>query len=186
MMPRSPDFWLSFCWGDIVRRNQKGFSLVELVIVVAIILIFAAIAVPNLLRSRIAANEASAVGLVRTINTSARTYYSTYHDGYPAGLPAMGTAAVADRIPSCREALLIDNQLTLGTKSGYNFTYSDGSGDTPNTARSGGCAGWNAYTVNADPVTPGTTGQRHFFSDQTGVIRYNANGVAGTTDAPVQ
>ena len=186
MMVRPADIGASFGKGRFVRRNQKGFSLIELVIVVSIILIFAAIAVPNLLRSRIAANEASAVGSVRAINTSARTYYSTYHNGYPAGLVAMGTASAAGTTPSCGEALLIDNQLTLGTKTGYNFTYSDGSGDTPNAAMQGGCAGWNTYTVNADPVTPGTSGQRHFYSDQTGVIRYNANGVAGTTDAPVQ
>jgi prepilin-type N-terminal cleavage/methylation domain-containing protein len=185
MMVWSADIGGVIWQGEIVRRNQKGFSLIELVIVVAIILLFAAIAVPNLLRSRIAANEALAVGSVRAINTSARTYYSTYHNGYPAGLVAMGTST-ADTTPSCGEALLIDSQLTLGTKTGYNFTYSDGSGDTPNSATLGGCAGWNAYTVNADPVTPGTSGQRHFYSDQTGVIRYNANGVAGTTDAPVQ
>jgi type IV pilus assembly protein PilA len=169
-----------------VRRNQEGFSFVELLVVIAIILIFAAIAVPNLLHSRIAANEASAIGSIRTMNTSARTYYSTYHNGYPAGLPAMGTTAGGSTIPSCGEALLIDNQLTLGTKNGYNFTYADGYRDTPNSATPGGCAGWNTYTVNADPVTPGTSGQRHFYSDQTGVIRYNPNGVAGSTDAPMQ
>src|SRR5579863_6335821 len=74
--------------------KQKGFSLIELLIVVAIILIIAAIAIPNLLRSRMAANEASSVGSIRTINTSAVTYSSTYpQDGFPASLTALGGAA---------------------------------------------------------------------------------------------
>ncbi|HUJ40836.1 MAG TPA: prepilin-type N-terminal cleavage/methylation domain-containing protein, partial [Candidatus Acidoferrales bacterium] len=103
-------------------KREKGFSLIELLIVVAIILIIAAIAIPNLLRSRMAANEASAVGSLRTINTACVTYSTTYGIGFPGALTSLGTSGGV----SSTGAQLIDNVLAGGSKSGYTFTYTAG------------------------------------------------------------
>jgi type IV pilus assembly protein PilA len=104
----------------IRTTKQKGLSLIELLIVVAMIPIIAAIAIPNLLRSRMAANEASAVGSIRTINTSAVTYSSTYPGaGFPAMLASLGGAT--PRTASSTNACLLDAVLAGGTKSGYKF-----------------------------------------------------------------
>ena len=156
-----------------MKKNQKGFSLIELLIVVAIILIIAAIAIPNLLRSRMAANEASAVGSIRTINTAAVTYSTTYPDaGYPLTLGVLQPAAAATSATSD----LIDSVLALGTKSGYQFSMTAIGSGTPLTG----------YTVGGDPVAPQTSGTRGFFSDQSGVIRYASASGAKSSDAPLQ
>jgi prepilin-type N-terminal cleavage/methylation domain-containing protein len=158
-------------------RKQKGFSLIELLIVVAIILIIAAIAIPNLLRSRIAANEASAVGSVRTINTAQVTYASAFPDiGFASALSNLaGSSCTPGTASSSSAACLIDNVLGNGTKSGYTFAVGGTSG-TPVVT----------YTVNANPVTIGSTGQRGFYSDQSGVIRYNPSSTASSSDKPLQ
>ncbi len=155
-----------------MRNRQKGFSLIELLIVVAIILIIAAIAIPNLLRSKMAANEASAVGSLRAINTACITYSTIYGTGYPAALGNLGPGAPA----TAATADLVDSVLAAGTKSGYVFTYTAG-------AAVGGTI--NTYTITGVPANIGTTGQRQFFTDQSGVIRANPSGVADVNSTPI-
>jgi type IV pilus assembly protein PilA len=145
-------------------RKQKGFSLIELLIVVAIILIIAAIAIPNLLRARIAANESSAVSSVRTINTAQISYQSAYPtSGYAAALSNLGpTSATGCATPTAATACLIDYTLSTATaapgKSGYIFSLATFTSAT-SYAIAGGAVNWNQ------------TGVRSFCSIEDGVIR---------------
>ena len=155
-----------------MKNKQKGFSLIELLIVVAIILIIAAIAIPNLLRSKMAANEASAVGSMRTLNTAAVTYSTTY-GGYPSALSKLGPASPA----TSTSADLVDSVLAGGTKSGYSFSWSAAAPDASGNIQS--------YCIYSQPITVGTTGQRYFYTDQSGVIRANPAGTANVNSTPI-
>jgi type IV pilus assembly protein PilA len=158
-----------------MRNKQKGFSLIELLIVVAIILIIAAIAIPNLLRSKMAANEASAVASLRTYNTSIVAYQTTYATDPTTDFSQLGPATT----PSASAADLVDNLLGIAapTKSGYTFVYSPG-GATNGVV--------STYTIEATPLNQNVTGQRIFFTDQSGVIRQTTDGTpASVTSTPI-
>jgi prepilin-type N-terminal cleavage/methylation domain-containing protein len=160
-----------------MKKSSKGFSLIELLIVVAIILIIAAIAIPNLLRSRIAANQASAVGSLRTLNTAEITYSSTYNVGFTATMTYLAPpSSTTNTNPTSTAAGLIDSVLALGSKSGYSFVYSAGTADS--TGRI------NTYQFTAVPIST-STGTNYYFTDQSGVIRQNSTTTASSTDSPI-
>ena len=148
-----------------MRNKQKGFSLIELLIVVAIILIIAAIAIPNLLRSKIAANQASAVGSLRTLNTSCIAY-STSYGQFPAALTNLGPIA-SGGTASSTAADLVDSVLSGGSKSGYTFVYTAGSSN-------------QSYSITATPATS-SSGQNMYYTDQSSVIRVDTSGASASS-----
>jgi prepilin-type N-terminal cleavage/methylation domain-containing protein len=160
-------------------RKQKGFSLIELLIVVAIILIIAAIAIPNLLRARIAANESSAASIVRTLNTAEVSYVTAYPStGYSATMAVLGGTCNAATPPTSATACLIDDTLaTAGNttgKSGYKF----------NETGTGTPAG--TYLVTATPSAAGSSGVNSFCSVEDAVVRKDSSGVVAASNAACQ
>jgi type IV pilus assembly protein PilA len=159
-----------------MRSKQKGFSLIELLIVVAIILIIAAVAIPSLLRSKMAANEASAVASLRTYNTSIVAYEITYGTDPTTSFAQLGPVT-GGAAPSASADDLVDSLLGTANpaiKSGYSFTYAPVSA-TPVVQ----------YTILAVPQSA-STGQRKFFTDQSGVIRQTTDGTTPTvTNSPI-
>lgn len=157
-----------------MRKQCGGFSLIELLIVVAIILIIAAIAIPNLLKSKLAANQASAVESLRTMISVEVVYSSTYNQGYSSNLAQLGPPASGS--PTSSAAGLVDSVLASGTKSGYTFTYAASAAVNGSTLN---------YSLNADPISPGVTGQNHYYADATGLIRLNTSATASASDSPI-
>ncbi|MBI2423321.1 MAG: prepilin-type N-terminal cleavage/methylation domain-containing protein [Candidatus Hydrogenedentes bacterium] len=141
-----------------MKKNTQGFTLIELMIVVAIIAIIAAIAIPNLLRSRMQSNESAAVGNLRTIVGSQTAYHAANY-AYTADFADLTGATPP----------FLDGDWAVA-KSGYNFVLG---GDTEN------------FSANANAVTYGTTGSKGFFTDSSGVIRYAAGADAAATDTPI-
>ena len=149
------------------RAAAQGFSLIELLIVVAIILIIAAIAIPNLLQAKMSANESAAAASIHALNTAEIAYSSANPQiGFSANLPNLGPSPGSG---------YIDGALASGTKSGYKFTYVPDT-NTPSTS----------YTLNVDPVTRGVTGRRSFFSSEQNVTHYNGTAPASANDNVIE
>ena len=165
-------------------KKQKGFSLIELLIVVAIILIIAAIAIPNLLKAKMAANESSAAAAIRNINTAQVSYSTLFPQiGFSATLGALGGPAAACAPPTLStavQACLIDellsgNAVPAFVKSGYTFAMAPGAAVGPPLV---------TYNATATPISVGSSGQNMFCSDQSGVVRHDITGAACNNASP--
>ncbi len=158
------------------KNPHRGFSLIELLIVVAIILIIAAIAIPNMLKSRMAANQAAAVSNLRTLTTASASYSVSFGNGYPPNLTSLGGLGPG---ASCDSAVLLDNVVASAPnqKSGYQFAYAGQEGNV--TVTPAGCSspGFNGYLATAAPLTPGLTGNISYCSSEDGIIHYDVTGV---------
>jgi type IV pilus assembly protein PilA len=157
------------------RKKGSGMALAGLILGYSelasiIILIVAAIAIPNLLRSKMVANEAAAVSALRTLNSSA-AMYATAYSVFPPAISNLGPV-VGGSSPNSSAADLIDSVLAAGVKSGYMFTYKMGIDN-------------HSYSITAAPVMPGTTGQRYFYTDESGVIRAETGNPATADSAPL-
>lgn len=156
------------------KRPQHGFSLIELLIVVAVILIIAAIAIPSFMRSRMRANEAAAVGNLKNIATAETIYLTTYGIGYSTTLPKLGGNLVS---VDSNNAGLIDTVLASGNKGGYSFNYTVTASDPLGHAV--------GFAVSAEPLGVGTTGDNYYYIDQSAIIRHSTTGPATASDPAI-
>jgi type IV pilus assembly protein PilA len=149
--------------------HPAGFSLIELLVAVAIMLTIAGIAIPALLRSRIAANEAAVSASLRVVGSMNVRYMITFQQGFAPDLKSLGPPPQGS-MPSASAADLVDSVLASGIKSGYSLVY------VPlDPAGTGSPTG---FTLNANPVSPGQTGVRYFYLDQMNTIHVSAAGPA--------
>ena len=162
-------------------QADRGFSLIELLIVVAIILIIAAIAIPNMLRSKLAADQASAVANLRTISTASVSYWVIFSNGYPATLAVLGGTGPA---ATCNQAILIDEVIAAAPsqKSGYQFSYTGDQGNVT-TVPPGCTPGFVGYLATAAPLVVGLTGDISYCTNEPGVIHFDTTGAVAASAA---
>jgi prepilin-type N-terminal cleavage/methylation domain-containing protein len=161
------------------KNRRKGFSLIELLIVVAIILIIAAIAIPSLIRGKIAANQSSAVASLRTLDSAANTYRNTYEDGYPGTLGVLAPPAAPPA--TCDMSGMIDQVLSTGAKSGYQFAWQAGAEQVTPAPTGCSAAGYvDMFSVTASPFGF-PTGTIYYCVDASGVIREDTATITATT-----
>jgi type IV pilus assembly protein PilA len=165
------------------RPGNSGFTLIELLIVIAIILVIAAIAIPNFLRSRMAANQAAAVESLRTFTTASVVYDSTWGNGYPPSMAALGGVPTATA--TCDAAILVDQIITTppNIKSGYTFGYTGQGGNVTGEPPNCGSPGFNGYLVTAAPAIVAQTGTDSYCSYTPGVIHFDVTGVVSASEA---
>ncbi|MBP7087736.1 MAG: prepilin-type N-terminal cleavage/methylation domain-containing protein [Candidatus Omnitrophica bacterium] len=142
----------------ISRRHHKGFTFVEIMIVIAIIMIVSSIAVSSMLRGKVTSNEGLAIVNLRNLYTALQIYYNDHNKIFPQQLSQLSS--------------YISPALATGSKSGYLFVYTYVNEDM--------------FYINANPRTPGRTGTRYFYIDETGIIRSNSQGVASEDDLPTE
>ncbi len=158
-------------------RRDGGFSLIELLIVVAVILVVAAIAIPSMTHAKMAANEAAAASALRTLATEEVNYDAAWSSGFSPTLAALGPPPPGN-VSSPASADMVDAVLASGIRGGYQFIY------TP-VIPAGGTGVPTGYQVNANPISPGITGEWFYFMDQTNVIRHNYGSPADQTSPPI-
>jgi type IV pilus assembly protein PilA len=157
----------------VVGKRQRGFSAVQLVVAIAILVVLAAIAIPNLLHSNLSENESAAAASLRTLNGACEDYARLY-GGYPKTLSNLAPGSTAN----AAAAALIDAELAGGTKNGYGFAYTAGASGVSGNVLS--------YSITANPLNPGSSGRRRFFTDQSGVIRASMVGAADASSTPIE
>ncbi|HUK31828.1 MAG TPA: prepilin-type N-terminal cleavage/methylation domain-containing protein [Candidatus Acidoferrum sp.] len=159
------------------RRKESGFSLIELLIVVAVILVVAAIAIPSMTHAKMSANEAAAASALRTLATEEVNYDAAWSSGFSPTLGALGPPPPGNA-PSPANADMVDAVLASGIRGGYQFIYMP-------VIPSGGTGVATGYQVNANPISPGITGEWFYFMDQTNCIRHNYGSPADQNSPPI-